>query len=372
MDNSRIDINADESNLAKEILGTLQNSTLEKLHEARNSPKIIILAHILGMAFQRGEKVLVYSKCLITLGLITKFLESKDWKKEIGSLAAKFPHDRLGGLRKGKDFVRIDGSIESGKRGVLVEQFNSTDSIMVFLISAEAGGIGINLTSASRVVIMDNHFNPSVSDQCVARAHRFGQQKQVYCYRLAIEGTLETKVYARGVNKSGVASGVVEGVPLEQCFDRSELENLEKTDYKVTCCLCGKKRLLDPDKDPPEDDEEWECTQIGDSYTCSVLADDTNSSCNRTGIQDVILEHLVGVVNHRTRKSPLVVAWSPVHNSKATSRKVNEKQNKQQVIAGDELSCHGIQVHNKKRERREGNANGSHTKRHMMGFIQDD
>jgi len=330
-----------ESNLAKKVLASLDENIRNKLHETRNSPKIIILAHILAMAFREGEKVLVYAKCLTTLDLISNFLELKDWKKQVGSLATSFPLDKLGGLRKGKDYVRIEGKTESGKRGAIVEKFNKSDSISVFLISSVAGGIGINLTSASRVVMMDNHFNPSISDQCVARAHRLGQQKAVHCYRLAIEGTLETKVFARGVNKAGMASGVIEGNPSKGRYDRSQLENLVKTELKVTCCLCGKKRLLtlNHDQDPPGDDEKWDCSQNGEDSmynNCSIPADDIKSSSDGKCIQDFTLKHLAGLINPRTRKTPLVVTWEPVLKSTALD---------------------------KKRERREGKASGSHSKR---------
>jgi len=115
---------------------------LEKLKETWRSPKFIILAHILEKADELGEKTLIYSKCLTTLALIGKLLESSDWKRQIGSLTG-----RIGGWKKGKDYLRIDGSTESGKRGALVDTFNNTDSVRVFLIASVAGGIGINLVS---------------------------------------------------------------------------------------------------------------------------------------------------------------------------------------------------------------------------------
>ena len=241
---------------------------LEKLQETWRSPKFIILAHILAKANELREKTLVYSKCLKTLNLMCKFLESRDWRRQIGSLTGK-----LGGWKKNEDYLRIDGSTESGKRGALVDTFNKNDSVRVFLISSIAGGIGINLvspdrrhiysvfglggashsftfpqTSATRVVIMDNHFNPTVSEQCVSRAHRYGQEKPVHCYRLAIEGTLETKVYKRSMNKSGVASGVIDGEYISQSYTSEELDDLCKIDCWATCSNCEKKRLIPTSK----------------------------------------------------------------------------------------------------------------------------
>lgn len=93
---------------------------------------------------------------------------------------------------------------------------------------------------------MDNHFNPAISTQCVARAHRYGQDKPVHCYRLAIEGTLETKVYARSVNKTGVASGVIDGEYISQAYTKAELDDWTKIDIWATCFECSKKRRLLP------------------------------------------------------------------------------------------------------------------------------
>jgi hypothetical protein len=103
-------------------------------------------------------------------------------------------------------------------------------------------------TAGTRVVIMDNHFNPTVSSQCVSRAHRYGQDKPVHCYRLAIEGTLESKVYARSENKSSVASGVIDGEYKAQNYTKAETEDLTRIDTLLTCAVCQKKRRLPPGK----------------------------------------------------------------------------------------------------------------------------
>jgi SNF2 family DNA or RNA helicase len=130
-------------------LKDLRTEEYAQLEKAKNSPKLIVLSHILARAFQDQEKVLVYSKCLKTLDLIEHFLVSSDWKKHVGSLKDYFKDMKLGGLKKNKDYVRIDGSVNSGKRGTLVDKFNNEDSdqMKLFLISSLAGGIGIILVS---------------------------------------------------------------------------------------------------------------------------------------------------------------------------------------------------------------------------------
>jgi SNF2 family DNA or RNA helicase len=117
-----------------------------KYKETWRSPKFIILAHILVKAMELDEKILVYSKCLKTLDMIEELLQSSDWKKQVSSLTDAFPDTRnLGNWKKNTDFLRIDGSTESGKRGYLVNTFNKVDTVRAFLISSIAGGIGINL-----------------------------------------------------------------------------------------------------------------------------------------------------------------------------------------------------------------------------------
>ena len=101
-----------------------------------------------------------------------------------------------------------------------------------------------NQTSATRVIILDNHFNPTVSDKCISRAHRFGQQKQVFCYRLAIIGTLEAKVYARSTNKASVASCVVDGEYTTQTFTKDQLKDLNASECWYECIDCKKSRRI--------------------------------------------------------------------------------------------------------------------------------
>lgn len=121
----------------------LRQHKLDNLDVTWQSPKFIILAHVLAMTFELGEKALVYSKCLRTLNKVEDFLQSKRWGKRVGSLREFF--QSKGGLKKNRDYLRIDGSTESGKRGALVDRFNNDDKVRVFLISSIAGGLGINL-----------------------------------------------------------------------------------------------------------------------------------------------------------------------------------------------------------------------------------
>ena len=100
------------------------------------------------MADKLNEQVIVFSKCLKTLDRVERVIQAKDWQKEVASLDYYYGK---GGWKKDVDYLRIDGSTESGKRGTIIDSFNSDDAgVRAILISSLAGGIGINLVSMPR------------------------------------------------------------------------------------------------------------------------------------------------------------------------------------------------------------------------------
>ena len=84
---------------------------------------------------------------------MSEVIASKDWHVLCPSLEKSFPGQSLGGWIQGKDFLRIDGSTSGYERGELLKDFSDDKSLKLFLISSVAGGIGINLVSANRVVL---------------------------------------------------------------------------------------------------------------------------------------------------------------------------------------------------------------------------
>lgn len=164
---------------------------------------------------------------------------------------------------------------------------------------------------------MDNHFNPSVSDQCISRAHRLGQNKPVYCFRLAIDGTMESKIYARSVNKQGVAMQVVDGKFSERLFSADQLKDLKESTLTVTCDKCKKRRFLDALQDPPEEDQEWHCSMNKDIKYNSCDIPEQPELKKRDKEQrhldnNAILQHVRGVINRRTRHTAIVHDYLPV------------------------------------------------------------
>ncbi|KAJ1033611.1 hypothetical protein NDA13_001598 [Ustilago tritici] len=137
-----------------------------------------VLTGLLSQWHADGDKVLLFSTNMRLLQFIEFFL-----------------------AREGHNFLRLDGSTPQPRRQQLVNQFNRDSSIFVFVISTTAGGTGLNLTSANRVVVFDPHWNLSHDLQAMDRAYRFGQSRDVYVYRLIGAGSLEEVIYGRQLYK---------------------------------------------------------------------------------------------------------------------------------------------------------------------------
>jgi len=115
---------------------------------------------------------------------------------------------------------------ETERRGEVVDAFNRTEGPAVFLISLKAGGSGLNLTSASYVILFDPWWNPAAEAQAIDRAHRIGQTRTVIAYRLLIKDSLEEKIRALQASKAALADGVLGEESLTKALDLSQLRSL--------------------------------------------------------------------------------------------------------------------------------------------------
>ena len=127
------------------------------------------LSFMLENALLEGHKLLVFSQFVKHLEIVKEFLAAKN-----------IP------------FAYLDGS--SNDRKDQVEKFNREPDLKVFLISIKAGGLGLNLTEADYVFILDPWWNPAVEAQAVDRAHRIGQKKKVFTYKFITRNTVEEKI----------------------------------------------------------------------------------------------------------------------------------------------------------------------------------
>lgn len=171
--------------MAQRQLALFENLT-EPPDSISYSNKMLILMDIVNFSVEAGDKVLVFSHHLDTLDYAGKQMREA-----------------------GVSYSRIDGKVLPTDRQRVTKDFNA-GNIQVCLISTRAGGQGLNLHSANRVVILDEHFNPMYEEQAVGRAYRIGQKKSVFVYYLIAAGTFEELVQNQSVFKQQLARRVVD------------------------------------------------------------------------------------------------------------------------------------------------------------------
>ena len=166
---------------------TCLDPRLVKMRQAENihaSAKLDALMEMLPTFVEEGRRVLLFSQFTDMLALI-----------EQNIIAAGISYTKLTGKTK--------------KRDEVVDKFQSGD-VSVFLISLKAGGTGLNLTQADTVILYDPWWNPAVENQAIDRAHRIGQDKPVFVYRMITEQTVEEKIVEMQERKRQLANIVVE------------------------------------------------------------------------------------------------------------------------------------------------------------------
>jgi hypothetical protein len=122
----------------------------------------------------------------------------------------------------------VDALCSSGSLPLQVDKFNDpTSDAFVFLLSSKAGGVGLNLIGANRLVLFDPDWNPAVDRQAMARVWRDGQRKRVFIYRFLCAGTIEEKMFQRQILKEEVSKAVVDvSVDCSRNFTRDDLKEL--------------------------------------------------------------------------------------------------------------------------------------------------
>ena len=124
-------------------------------------------------------------------------------------------------------FVRLDGSTAVKKRQKLVDQLTDrTHDTYIFLLSSKAGGCGLNLIGANRLVLFDPDWNPAVDKQAAARVWRDGQKRRCYIYRFLTTGTIEEKVYQRQLSKEGLQNVIGSGTADQTDVSSEDLRDL--------------------------------------------------------------------------------------------------------------------------------------------------
>jgi SWI/SNF-related matrix-associated actin-dependent regulator 1 of chromatin subfamily A len=167
-------------------------------------------------------------------------------------------------------FTRIDGSTKVNERQTLIDDFRDDETTTVFLLSTGAGGTGLNLMMANKVVIFDSSFNPQDDIQAENRAHRVGQTRDVEVVRLITKGTIEEQIYALGQTKLALDSKVA---------GHEEIES--KGEELVAKLLLEEESKVKPSEDA--NDTEPEGT-VENAVEAENKEDDNASSGKRTSL----------------------------------------------------------------------------------------
>jgi len=154
--------------------------------EAETSSKLELLADTLESSIAQGHRALVFSQWTSFLDLIGPRLD-----------------------KMGIKYLRLDGSTQN--RQEVVAEFQDPKGPPVMLLSLKAGGVGLTLTAADHVYLMDSWWNPAVEDQAADRAHRIGQENAVLVCRMIAQNTLEERILALQKKKQALSQAILEG-----------------------------------------------------------------------------------------------------------------------------------------------------------------
>jgi SNF2 family DNA or RNA helicase len=169
---------------------------LSKLRQIANHPKMVDeeyqgdsgkledLTNMIDSGISEGHKILVFSQFVKHLSIVREYLNNKN-------IAYSY----------------LDGSTKD--RQTEVENFQNMDDIKIFLISLKAGGLGLNLTRADYVFLLDPWWNPAVEAQAMDRAHRIGQERKVFTYKFISKDTVEEKILILQERKLQLAQNLI-------------------------------------------------------------------------------------------------------------------------------------------------------------------
>lgn len=202
----------DENGVAKSQMYVLEG--LMKLRQICNSPELLNDEEDYGTASVKldvltenikektsNHKILVFSQFTSMLSLIKNRLEEED-----------ITYEYLDGRTKNREDK--------------VKNFQENEKIRVFLISLKAGGVGLNLTAADYVFLVDPWWNPAVENQAIDRAHRIGQNRKVIAYKMICRDTIEEKIINLQNTKKQISNSIIQIDKVKKSFNKAQIKEL--------------------------------------------------------------------------------------------------------------------------------------------------
>lgn len=180
----------------------------------RDSSKLVILSKILPVWSKEGHKVLIFSQSHSMLNLVEGMLRQLAGDRRTSS-STNSPF-----------YTRLDGTTPPERREQIIHDFNSEPAIFAMLLTTRTGGVGISLTAANKVIIVDPDWNPQTDIQARERAWRIGQRREVTVYRLITRGTIEEKIYKRQIFKLLLTSRILDNPRQVALFCKSDIHDL--------------------------------------------------------------------------------------------------------------------------------------------------
>ncbi|KAB7505761.1 DNA excision repair protein ERCC-6 [Armadillidium nasatum] len=245
----------------------------------KRSGKMIVLHSILRLWKKQNHKALLFTQSRQMLCILEKFLTDESY-----------------------EYLKMDGGTSVGSRQSIIDKFNNTPSIFIFLLTTRVGGLGVNLTGADRVIIYDPDWNPSTDTQARERAWRIGQKRHVTIYRLLTAGTIEEKIYHRQIFKQFLTNRVLKDPKQQRFFKTNDLFELftlnegeqEKTESAAIFAGTGSEIIVKSkekksnrgtlvDKDKKNRDlkiKDTSCNKVIDNIYNSEVRKNSNDNCN--------------------------------------------------------------------------------------------
>jgi SNF2 family DNA or RNA helicase len=179
----------------------LHPGLIDRMKKSQPSAKLEVLLPQLEQITEEEHKVLVFSQFTSFLAILREQLD-----------------------RQKTPYAYLDG--QTRDRRSVVEQFQTDPGCRLFLISLKAGGLGLNLTAAEYVYLLDPWWNPAVEAQAIDRTHRIGQTRNVFAYRIIARDTVEEKVVKLQQTKRELADAIINA-------DNNLIRNLAKEDLEL-------------------------------------------------------------------------------------------------------------------------------------------